>query len=334
MSVRENEADRTGFDVVCVGASVVDIPLRPVDRDVFDQVSYPVDDVSMRVGGDALNESIILSRLGARVALVTAVGRDSAGDFIVSTARDAGVDVAGVTVREGMATSLNVGLIRPDGERTFITNRNGSLWKTERADIVADPFLDASILAFGSIFNNPLLTGTWMAELFAKAGQKGMTVCADMVPSRTGAGLEEIGQALSHVDYFFPNVDEAIQLTGARDETEAAGRLLALGVGTVVLKLGKRGCLVCGPEGSELVPAFVRDDLTAVDTTGAGDNFAAGFIRALLEGRPDRECAVFANGVAAVSVSGLGATAAVRSKEQIDRFIAEKTGSGGNHENR
>ncbi len=313
------------YDVVCVGSSVVDIPLQPVDRSVFDSVSYPVEDISMRVGGDALNESIILSRLGAKVALVTAVGDDAAGNFILESATRAGVDVTGTTVREGLTTSLNVGLVRPDGERTFITNRNGSLWKTEESDIQADAYLDGRILAFGSIFNNPLLSGAWMSELFAKAKKAEMTVCADMVPSRIGTGLNEISQALRYVDYFFPNADEAVALTGARDESEAADILLGQGVGTVVLKVGKRGCLVRGKDIDTIVPAFVRDDVESIDTTGAGDNFASGFIRALLDGKSPEECAVFANGVAAVSVGALGATAGVHSKTQVDEFIASKS---------
>ncbi|MFT0848654.1 carbohydrate kinase family protein [Actinomycetaceae bacterium L2_0104] len=312
----------TAFDVVCVGSSVVDIPLQPVDRSVFDAVSYPVNDISMRAGGDALNESIVLSRLGAKVALVTAVGADAAGDFIVESARSEAVDVGGIRVNERLTTSLNVGLVQPDGERTFITNRNGSLWKTEESDIDAANHLDGRILAFGSIFNNPLLSGEWLAGLFAQARRAGMTVCADMVPSRIGAGLEDIAEALSYVDYFFPNAQEAVALTGARDESEAADILLGKGVGTVVLKVGKRGCLVRGNEVDAVVPAFVRDDLEAIDTTGAGDNFAAGFIRALLDGKSAQECAVFANAVAAVSVGGLGATEGVRSKAQVDEFIA------------
>lgn len=312
------------LDVLCVGSSVVDIPLQPVDRSVFDTVSYPVNDISMRVGGDALNESIIISRLGAKVGLVTAVGADAAGNFILSTARAEGVDVAGVTVREALTTSLNVGLIRPDGERTFITNRNGSLWKTEEADIDAMPYLGAKILAFGSIFNNPLLSGEWMAGLFAAAKAAGMIVCADMVPSRIGAGLDEIADALGYVDYFFPNADEAVDLTGAWNEDGAADILLSKGVGTVVLKTGKRGCLVKSADSSIAVPAFVRTDLDAIDTTGAGDNFASGFIRALLDDLSAEECARFANGVAAVSVGGLGATAAVRSKAQVDEFITSR----------
>ncbi len=315
----------TAFDVVCVGSSVVDIPLRPVDRSVFDQVSYPVENISMQVGGDALNESIIISRLGASVALVTAVGKDAAGNFILESAAREGVDVTGTTVRDGLTTSLNIGLVRPDGERTFITNRNGSLWKTEESDIDADEFLSGKILAFGSIFNNPLLSGQWMAELFAKAKKAGMIVCADMVPSRIGAGLDDIAEALSYVDYFFPNADEAVDLTGARDESEAADILRSKGVGTVVLKVGKRGCLLRGEGLDTIVPAFVRDDLQSIDTTGAGDNFASGFIRALLDGKSPVECAVFANGVAAVSVGGLGATTGVQSKAQVDEFIASKS---------
>lgn len=308
------------LDVLCVGASVVDIPLRPVDAGVFDRVSHPVDDISMQVGGDALNESIVLARLGARTGLVTAVGDDAAGSFIISRARSEGVDVSRVRIRKGMTTSLNIGLVRPDGERTFITNRNGSLWTTRESDLdVGGPLGSARILAFGSIFNNPLVSGEWMASLFRRARAAGMTVCADMVPSRTGAGLEDIAEALGCVDYFFPNADEAIGLTGAADERRAAAVLVDRGVANVVLKVGGRGCLVCSAHATELVPAIRQ---RAVDTTGAGDNFVAGYIRALLRGADPVDAAVLANGVAAVSVGALGATAGVRSLAQVEELIA------------
>ena len=308
------------LDVLCVGASVVDIPLRPVDAGVFDRVSHPVDDISMQVGGDALNESIVLARLGARTGLVTAVGDDAAGSFIISRARSEGVDVSRVRIRKGMTTSLNVGLVRPDGERTFITNRNGSLWTTRESDLdVGGPLGSARILAFGSIFNNPLVSGEWMASLFRRARAAGMTVCADMVPSRVGAGLEDIAETLGCVDYFFPNADEAVGLTGAADERRAAAVLVDHGVANVILKMGGRGCLVCSAHATELVPAIRQ---RAVDTTGAGDNFVAGYIRALLRGADPVDAAVLANGVAAVSVGALGATAGVRSLAQVEEFIA------------
>lgn len=308
------------LDVLCVGTSVVDIPLRPVDRTVFDTVSYPVEEVSMQVGGDALNESVILARLGAKVGLVTAVGDDVAGSFIISTARDEGVDVSRIKVRGDLTTSLNVGLIQPNGERTFITSRNGSLWKTEAGDFDLDGRLGfAKILAFGSIFNNPLLSGEWIAGLFREAKDAGMTVCADMVPSRIGATIDDITEALQYVDYFFPNADEAVELTGTANELEAAELLLERGVTNVVLKVGKRGCLVHNANSTDLVPAFTSFPL---DTTGAGDNFAAGYIRAVLDGADPVKAAVFANGVAGVSVSAVGATTAVRSMAQVEEFIS------------
>lgn len=314
----------TDLDVLCIGSSVVDLPLRPVDRSVFDAVSYPVDDISMRVGGDALNESIILSRLGARVQLVTAVGADAAGDYILSTARSEGVDVARARVREDLVTSLNVGLVQSDGERTFITNRNGSLWKTVEGDLEIDPLPDARVLAFGSIFNNPLIGGKFLEDLFAKAKAQGMTVVADMVPSRIGQTLDDIAGALAGLDYFFPNADEAIALTGARDEREAAETLRAVGVDHVVMKSGRNGCLVLWRDHAERVPAFDRSDLEQLDTTGAGDNFAAGYIRALLDGADPLQAAVYGHGVAAVSVSGLGATAAVTGPDVVEEFIKSR----------
>lgn len=315
------------YDVVCVGSSVVDIPLRPVDASVFDTVSYPVDDISMQPGGDALNESIVLSKLGANVALVTAVGQDAAGDFIIDSAASAGVETEGVLAKPGMTTSMNVGLVHPDGERTFITNRNGSLWKTEESDLDIERALNGKILAFGSIYNNPLLGGEWIAALFKRAKEQGQIVCADMVPSRVGKGLEEIAPALAYVDYFFPNADEAVALTGAKGRQEALEILGDLGVGTVVMKTGREGCLVHRKGQTVAIPAFSRDDLAAIDTTGAGDNFAAGFIRALIDGLPVEECAAFANGTAAVSVGGLGATSGVKSKDQVDAFIAGRSES-------
>ena len=58
------------LDVLCLGAAVVDIPLRPVSREVFDIESYPVDNIAMAVGGDAMNESTIISRLGFKTGLM------------------------------------------------------------------------------------------------------------------------------------------------------------------------------------------------------------------------------------------------------------------------
>ena len=116
------------LDVMCLGAAVVDIPLRPVSRDIFDIESYPVDRIAMAVGGDAMNEATIISRLGFKTGLMACVGDDAAGQFILRSCRNDNIDVEGVRIDPSIDTSMNIGLVTADGERTFITNRNGSLW--------------------------------------------------------------------------------------------------------------------------------------------------------------------------------------------------------------
>ena len=123
------------LDVICVGAAIVDIPLRPVSRDMFETESYPLEQISMTIGGDAINEATILSRLGKKAALMSMVGDDAVGRYVIESCIKNGVDHTSVKVKKGIDTSINVGLVTEDGERTFITNRNGSLWKMTIEDI-------------------------------------------------------------------------------------------------------------------------------------------------------------------------------------------------------
>lgn len=107
-------------------------------------------------------------------------------------------------------------------------------------------------------------------------------------------------------------------LTGCADPDEIADCLLQCGIKNVVIKLGKDGCLFKNSVRRIIVPAF---PVNAVDTTGAGDNFAAGFITAVLDGMGPEDCCAFANAVAAVSTEAVGATEAVRSKQQVEKFL-------------
>ena len=303
-------------EVVIIGAAIVDLPLCPVGREVFDTVSYPIDQIAMTVGGDAINEATIITRLGHNVRLVSCIGDDVAGHFIKNHCCANGIDTTFIRVREDMTTSINVGLVGQDGERVFITNRNGSLWKFAFEDIDLTCLSEGTILSFASIFNNPLLDNRAMVQIFRRAKERGMVICADMVKCRLGETLGDIREALSYVDYFFPNYDEARELTGKDDLDEIAGTFLDCGVKTVVTKIGKRGALIRSAQERLLVPAYNRSN--CIDTTGAGDNFASGFITALLEGKTLRQCGEFANAVASVSVETIGATTGVTSRQKAD----------------
>ncbi|MBR1821023.1 MAG: sugar kinase, partial [Clostridia bacterium] len=77
-------------DVLVIGGGVVDIPLAPVGPEVFDAHSTPLERIAMNAGGDAVNESIVLAQLGRAPLLISKVGQDAAGDFILKTLKKAG----------------------------------------------------------------------------------------------------------------------------------------------------------------------------------------------------------------------------------------------------
>lgn len=307
-------------DVICVGASVIDIPLQPVNREVFDCESYPLQQINMAIGGDALNESTIISRLGHKVSLLSMVGKDVAGYYIVDHCMKNKIDTIGIKQREDVDTSINIGLVTEDGERTFITNRNGSLWKTTIDDIDLSLVKNAKLLSYGSFFNNPLLKDKELVKLFKKAKKENMIISADMIKPRNNETFEDIKESLSYVDYFFPNFDEASLMTGKDKIEDVADEILSYGVGCVIIKIGSKGAYIKSKNGyQKIVPAL--KGITPIDTIGAGDNFASGFITGLLEDKSLEECGKIANITAAISIQSVGATTGVKNRKQVDDVI-------------
>lgn len=307
------------LDVICIGAAIVDIPLQPVSKNIFDIESYPLEKIAMTIGGDAINEATIISRLGHKVALMSRLGKDAVGEFIKGECIKNNVDITSIHIDENIDTSINVGLVTADGERTFVTNRNGSLWKTSVEDVDFKRFPEARLLSLASIFNNPLIDGPALVKIFQEAKKNEMIICADMIKARLGETLADIKPALNYVDYFFPNYDEACLLTGETELEKIADSFLQCGVKNVIIKTGKKGCYVKNNTQTLEVPAC--KNIIAIDTIGAGDNFASGFITAILDGKNILECAQYANVTAAISVQSLGATTGVRNKEQVDELL-------------
>jgi sugar/nucleoside kinase (ribokinase family) len=312
------------IEVLCIGAAIIDIPLQPVSQNIFDVDSYPLERIAMTTGGDAINEATIISRLGHRTALMSRVGDDAAGHFILEHCRKESIDIRSIKQDPDIDTSINVGLVTADGERTFVTNRNGSLWRLNINDIDFSRFSQVKLLSLASIFNSPLLDGKALTEIFARARAQQLIICADMIKPRLNETLEDIREALSYVDYLFPNFEEAKQLTGKTSLDEIADSFLQCGVKTVVIKTGKQGCFIKNHETRMAVPAV--SGITAIDTIGAGDNFASGFISALLEGKTLRDCALFANVTAAISVLSVGATTGVKNRMLVEQLLEEYEG--------
>ena len=291
--------------VEIIGAAIVDVLVTPAEETVFRTGSYPAQQIVMTCGGDALNEATVLRHLGVPVHLETLIGADAAGETVRRRMEQVGLEMSGLHVRPELATSVNVVLVKPDGERCFLTNPHGSQRQLVPEDI-ALPFAgDVDILCFASMFVFPKMGAREMARLFRLAKSQGITVCADMTKCKNGETVQDVAAALRYVDYLLPNDAEAMLLTGAATVEDAADALLAAGVGTVVIKCGARGCYVKGRGVEFWSPAV--PGVPCVDTTGAGDSFVGGFLYGLANDLPLEECAVHANRCGAKAVQQVGA---------------------------
>lgn len=158
-------------------------------------------------------------------------------------------------------------------------------------------------------------------EAMARARRAGMTTSLDTGWDARGLWLQELEPALPFVDLLFVNESEARMLTGHEMPGLIAKTLRDMGAASIALKLGERGCVVfSGDEVCEVAGHQVN----VVDTTGAGDSFAGGFLSALYRGCQFSQAAKFANAVGSLSVERLGTVAGVRSYRDTEQWLAER----------
>jgi len=305
-----------GAVLVC-GSIVMDVVARPVDRLVWGATTW-LDSLEQHMGGNGASTACTLGTLGAPVRLLSAVGSDEFGGRVLGRLAAAGVDVSAVTRTAG-PSAASVALVNSEGERLLLHHPGPN------AEIFSEPLdfsgaLAAGITHFhlGNLFALPLLR-RHAGKTVRRARQAGLTTSLDTGWDSQGRWIEDLGPCLPYTDLLFVNEDEARRLGSAEDALSAAGRLRELGAGTVIVKLGGRGCALCTAAGVTLVPAF---DVVALDTTGAGDCFAGAFLAAVHHGLTPEDAALAANAVAALTIQQLGATTGLRSWEQTRAWMA------------
>lgn len=303
------------YDVTVIGPSVIDILAAPFDPDALAKGKRDVDQIRMSFGGDALNESVVLSRLGKKVQLISKIGADEAGRSIRKHLEKEKVSTGHVIVQQGLNTSVNIALVDADGGRKFLMDPHSSQRKLGLEDVL--PMLDetAQIVSFASIFISPLFSIEKMEQLFSLIKAAGKTLVSDLTRPKNGETFNDLKVLFPYMDVFVPNDEEIFLLTGEKDPYKNVQMLVDAGVKTAVVKIGKDGCLV-GTKDS-IVQVLAVTGVKCVDTTGAGDSFAAGFIAGLIEGRDMIDCARLGCAAASCSIEQIGATDGVRSLEQV-----------------
>ncbi len=267
-------------------------------------------------GGKGANQAVAAARLGARVAMVGAVGDDGFGRQLIDGLTREAIDVAHVRVDAGAATG--VAMIAVDGEgRNMIMVASGANLGVRAADVDAarDAVIGARVLLLQ--LEVPL-EAVLRAAAMARAG--GALVCLDPAPA---GPLPDALYAC--VDVINPNEVEAQTLTGVEvrsvaDAERAAVALQAHGPRVAVVKMGDRGAFFLAPDARGHVPAVVT---RAVDTTAAGDAFAAALGVALGEGRGVPDAVAFATRAAGIKVTRMGAQAGMPTRAEVEEAVRQ-----------
>jgi len=308
---------KPGCEVFCAGNAVADVLARPVDQLPPSGASQRLDEVALGPGGNGVNSAMALARLGVRVALAAPLGEDRLGEILRQAVRAEGVDDSGVVMVKGGQTSVSMVLVESSGERRLLHFRGANAHFSPQ-HLNWDRVKGARVFHYASAFALPAFDGAPLASALERARELGCLTSVNICWDVQGRWLPLLQPALGHTDFIFPNREEGKQLTGESEAPAIAGRLRRLGVRTVVVKLGAGGCFVDSPEGEFTSPGFT---VRPVDTTGAGDCFAAAFLAALCRGRDLRQASRFANAAAALSTLGMGGGDSAPTLQQVEEFL-------------
>ena len=180
--------------ITVIGPAIIDVLAFPVSLINMEAGSQPMEDIKLSYGGDALNEAVVLSRLGADVELLSKVGQDQAGTYVLDFLKREGISCAGIRRDEKTPTSVNIVLVDEHGERFFLTNPRGSMRKLAEEDIDVAIDTAAHIVSFAGIFISPMLDVDSMERIFRRIKEKpGRILAADMTKPKNGETLEVCG---------------------------------------------------------------------------------------------------------------------------------------------
>ncbi len=305
------------IDVACVGIVVADCVARPVLKQPQLGQLELVDTIGLYSGGSAASTGYDLAKLGVGVALIGRIGADGFGDFLEAEARRVGCDSSLLKRDLTAGTSSSLVTVTPDGERTFL-HSIGANAKLTPSDVPLEDLKarGCKVLHLAGFFILTAMEGERgepASDLFARATELGITTSLDCVWDATGRWSSLIAPVLEQTDIFCPSIHEARAIVGLPESAsprEIALGLFALGVRQVVaLKMGPQGSFVMDKGGEH--HDVLAPSVEAIDGTGAGDAFIAGFLAARLRGFDLLESARIGNATGALCVSALGATGGV-----------------------
>ncbi|MDI9618963.1 carbohydrate kinase family protein [Methanothermobacter sp.] len=276
------------MNVVSVGTCNMDFIFR-VPRFVEPDSEMNIEDLHVIPGGSAFNFAVWISHLGFKAGIVSSVGRDVYGDMITSLLESRGVDTSCIS-REGEKTGMAFISVDDTGRRS-IYSYMGANATLEIGEAESEYIMAADAVHLSGCYIEVASAVSSIRDISFSPG----TLLASY-------GIERLSGILEKTSIIFLNDDELKMLTGSR--RSGVERLLEAGVGNVVVTHGPRGASFFSGDYSEVMEIEAEN---ALDTTGAGDAFAAGFMSMWLRGSEPVDCLRNGHRVARRVISRIGA---------------------------
>ncbi len=269
---------------------------------------------AMFPGGKGANQAVACAKLGGDVTFIGRMGNDVLRDRLFASMRKDGVKLKRVAIDPALPTGIAVITVDGSGQNQIVV-ASGSNMALLPADIDrnAAAFGDAGVLLVQ--LETPLAA---VQRAVALAKRKGLTVILNPAPARR---LPKV--LLNMVDFLTPNETElsvlsGMTVSGVASAERAARKLMAGGVKCVIVTLGAKGCMTVTATGSRIYPSY---RVKAVDTTAAGDAFNGALAFGLAAGLSVEAAAPFANAVAALSVTRMGAQSSMPGMGEVRSFM-------------
>lgn len=292
------------MDVVVFGNVTLDVICLTVN-DVPRYESLLFDNVAVMPGGCGSNVAIGLGTLGISTGLICCVGDDAPGRILKDYWEKAGIQLEYIRTVENKTTAVSIGLVDSDAQPRFIhTPGANALLSSDDLNISGLIHKGVKVIHIGGYFVLPGVTDDRFPKLLAEARKNGIITTLDVVRSVRMADPSSLWRCMPHLDIFLCNQVESKRLTEIEDIESASKYLREKGAKSVIIKLGSRGCWVDSDEFIGIIPA---PEVEVVDTTGAGDAFAAGMIASIVKGKNIHEACVEGNMAGAKMVTSIGA---------------------------
>ena len=266
-----------------------------------------------QVGGSATNTAIAVRRVGLRARLIARVGADPLAASARSVLLAEGVDLGQMSVDPVEPTATNIVLVTPDGERTMYAYRGANA--ALAPEHVSPTALDATHalhLSGYALLADPQRDAAEQATV--EAVRRGVPVTLDVPVAAAERASGAILALLPTLAVTMVGETEARTLTGRRDTAAAVADLADRTGGRLAVKSGTAGSTIVADGVRTHVPSM---SVPVVDTTGAGDAFAAGMIAGLVVGLDDEATLVMANTLGALAVTRRGAGELLPTRAEI-----------------